>query len=84
MADATQHFAVRLKKSGAGRKPDQRRTLVGMGLTRFGKTVFLKDTPQNRGIIYKVVHLVEVEPRQGPPPPSARARARAAAQAHKS
>ncbi len=84
MADATKHFAVRLKRSGAGRKPDQRRTLVSMGLTGFGKTVFLKDTPQNRGIIYKVVHLVEVEPRQGPPPPGTRARARARAAAQKS
>jgi len=75
---SNKHFAVRLKRSASGRLPDQRRTLKSMGLTRFGKTIFLKDTPQNRGVIYKVVHLVEVEPREGPPPPGARARARAA------
>ena len=73
---ATQHFAVRLKRSGCGRKPKQRATLQGLGLTGFGKTVFIKDTPANRGMIYKVVHLVEVETLKGPPPPSSRAQAR--------
>ena len=75
---ATQHFAVSLKRSGAGRKPDQRATLKAMGLTRFGKTIYLKDTPQNRGQIYKVVHLVAIEPRTGEMPLSSRAKARAA------
>ena len=78
---ATQHFAVRLKRSGSGSKPMHRATLAGLGLTRFGKTVFIKDTPANRGMIYKVVHLVEVETLQGPPPPSSRERARQKAQA---
>lgn len=76
--DATQHFAVKLKRSGAGRKPDQRKTLQGLGLNRRGKTVFVKDTPANRGMIYKVVHLVEIERLQGPPPPSSRTRKRLA------
>ena len=76
---ATRHFAVNLKKSGVGMPTSQRRTLEGLGLTRFGKTVFLKDTPGVRGMLYKVVHLVDVEPRDGAPPPtSARARARGA------
>jgi large subunit ribosomal protein L30 len=74
----TIHFAVQLKRSGAGRNPDQRKTLLGLGLTRRGKTVFLKDTPAIRGMIYKVVHLVEVQRLDGPPPPSTRAAARAA------
>ncbi len=72
----TQHFAVKLRRSGAGRLPAQRATLKGLGLTRLHKTVYLKDTPPIRGMIYKVIHLVEVETQQGPPPPSNRQRAR--------
>jgi large subunit ribosomal protein L30 len=70
----SRYFEVRLKKSGVGRKTTQRKTLEGLGLLRFGKTVVLKDTPAVRGMLYKVVHLVEVTPREGPPPPSRRAR----------
>jgi len=75
----TQHFAVKLKRSPAGRKPNQRRVLAGLGLTRFGKTVYLKDTPAIRGMLYKVVHLVDLEPKEGPPPLSSRERAKAQA-----
>lgn len=72
------HFAVRLKRSGSGRKPNHRAALKALGLSRFGKTIFLKDTPAVRGILYEIVHLIEVETRDGAPPPGARARARAA------
>jgi large subunit ribosomal protein L30 len=34
--------------------------LRGMGLTRVNKVVRLKDTPQTRGMIRKVSHLLEV------------------------
>ena len=77
---AEQHFAVRLKRSPAGRKPAHRRALASLGLTRFGRTIYLKDTPPVRGILYQLVHLVEVEPKQGPPPPSKRQLARNQAQ----
>lgn len=76
------HFEVKLKKSGIGKPEDQKRTLKGLGLKRFGKTVYLADTPAIRGMLYKVVHLVDVKPRDGEvPATSTRARARAAAQA---
>ena len=59
-------MAVKLKvkqvRSGIGRPADQRATLRGLGLTRMGRTRILKDTPQVRGMIRKVQHLVEVEP----------------------
>lgn len=71
------HFEVKLKRSGAGRQLSQRLTLKGIGLTRFGRTVFLKDTPAVRGMLYKVNHLIEVTPHDGEPPLSARGRARA-------
>jgi len=75
---ATRHFEVQLKRSPVGRPTKQRDVLRGLGLSRFGKKVYLKDTPAVRGMLYKVVHLVDVEPRDGDPPPSSRAKARAA------
>jgi large subunit ribosomal protein L30 len=72
------YFEVKLKRSGASRPGTQRKTLLGLGLSRFGKTVFLKDTPAVRGMLYKVVHLVDVTPRDGQMPAmSSRARAEA-------
>lgn len=80
---SVQHFEVKLRRSGAGRALTQRLTLKGLGLTRFGRTVYLKDTPAVRGMLYKVVHLVEVTPHAGEPPLSARGKARAHAKAGK-
>ena len=74
----TRYFEVKLRRSGNGRHFTQRDTLHGLGLRKFGKTVFLKDTPAVRGMLYKVVHLVEVTPHEGTPPPSSRTRAREA------
>ena len=48
-------------RSSIGRKPDQRRTLVALGLGRIGKTREFTDTPQIRGMIEKVKHLVTWE-----------------------
>jgi large subunit ribosomal protein L30 len=39
----------------------QRSTLRGLGIRRMHQTVELEDTPQVRGMIRKVVHLVKVE-----------------------
>jgi large subunit ribosomal protein L30 len=39
----------------------QRATLRGLGLRRMHQTVELEDTPQVRGMIRKVVHLLKVE-----------------------
>ena len=44
-----------------GRPQDQRATLKGLGLSRIGKTVRLEDTPSVRGMVKKVIHLVEVK-----------------------
>jgi large subunit ribosomal protein L30 len=43
------------------RKSDQRATLVGLGLNKMHKTVELTDTPEVRGMIKKVQHMVSVE-----------------------
>ena len=52
---------VTLIKSMIGRPEKHRRILRGMGLTKINKTVHLKDTPPNWGMINKVSHLVKVE-----------------------
>jgi large subunit ribosomal protein L30 len=38
----------------------QRGTLIGLGLNRIGRLAELPDTPQTRGMIAKVRHLVRV------------------------
>ena len=48
-------------RSSIGRKPDQRKTLIALGLGRIGKTREFTDTPQIRGMIDKVKHLVSWE-----------------------
>jgi len=47
--------------SATGRPERQRRTLLGLGLTRIGRRRSLEDTPAVRGMIAKVAHLVKVE-----------------------
>jgi large subunit ribosomal protein L30 len=42
------------------RRADQRQTLVGLGLNRIGRVAEIPDTPQSRGMIAKVAHLVRV------------------------
>jgi len=51
---------VRQTGSPIRRTKDQRATLVGLGLNRLGRTATLEDTPQVRGMIAKVAHMVEV------------------------
>lgn len=52
---------IELIRSSIGRPEAQRKVLRGMGLGRMHKTVYLKDTPEIRGMVRKVSHLVSVE-----------------------
>jgi len=52
---------VTLKRSGIGRNKYFTRVLNGLGLRRLQQTVVLKDTPEIRGMINKVSHMVSVE-----------------------
>ena len=54
-------ITVRLVRSMIGRPEKQRLVLRGMGLTKLQKVVQLSDTPQIRGMLDKVKHLVRVE-----------------------
>ncbi len=47
--------------SPAGRLPVQRKTLIGLGLNKIGRTKTLEDTASVRGMINSVKHLVKVE-----------------------
>jgi large subunit ribosomal protein L30 len=46
--------------SAIGRRAEQRRTLIGLGLNRIGRRASIVDTPAARGMIAKVAHLVRV------------------------
>ena len=52
---------IKKVKSEIGRPEKQRKILKGMGLVKLNRTVTLPDTPQVRGMIKKVIHLVSVE-----------------------
>lgn len=60
MADAKQ-VKVTLVGSPIGQTERQRRTLLGLGLTRRGKTVVVRADAPTLGMIEKVQHLVRVE-----------------------
>jgi large subunit ribosomal protein L30 len=47
--------------SHIGRTDDQRATLIGLGLNKRHRSRELVDTPEVRGMINKVRHLVRVE-----------------------
>ncbi|MGA9856736.1 MAG: 50S ribosomal protein L30 [Solirubrobacteraceae bacterium] len=49
------------RKSRNGCDKRQLATLRSLGLRRIGQTVEVSDSPQIRGMIAKVAHLVEVE-----------------------
>ena len=53
---------IKVKQIGSPiRRPkDQRATLVGLGLNKMHKVVELDDTPEVRGAVAKIPHLVEV------------------------
>jgi large subunit ribosomal protein L30 len=52
---------VRLTRSPIGCTQRQRQTLRGLGLTRVGKAVIVRDNEATRGRIRAVAHLVEVK-----------------------
>lgn len=43
------------------RTKDQRATLIGLGLNKMRRTRELEDSPEVRGMIKKVQHMVKVE-----------------------
>jgi large subunit ribosomal protein L30 len=52
---------ITLVKSGIARPGKHKAVLAGLGLKKLNKSVLRQDTPQIRGMIDKVSHLVCVE-----------------------
>jgi large subunit ribosomal protein L30 len=52
---------IRQVRSAAGTKPNQRATLAALGLGRPGSAVERGDSPQLRGQLRVIAHLVEVD-----------------------
>jgi large subunit ribosomal protein L30 len=59
---------VKLTKSFAGSSEDQRATVTGLGLKKFGDERILEDTACVRGMVFKVQHLVTMEKVAGEAP----------------
>lgn len=55
---------VSQRRSAIGRPETQRKILQGLGLRGVGSRVQVDNTPSFRGMIKKVLHLVEVEETQ--------------------
>jgi large subunit ribosomal protein L30 len=60
MAKATKTITIEQTGSAIRRHHSQRETLVGLKLNKIGRVAELQDTPEVRGMIDKVRHLVRV------------------------
>ena len=58
---AVSKLKVTQKKSLIGQNKHQRAVVAGLGLRKIGSSVTLNNTPDIRGMIKKVIHLVDVE-----------------------
>jgi large subunit ribosomal protein L30 len=56
----TKQLKIKLIKSGTGFPESQKRVIKGLGFKRLNEIVSRPDSPQIRGMIFKVRHLVEV------------------------
>ena len=52
---------ITLVKSTIGQTPYQKKVVAALGLTKLHQSVVLEDTPQTRGSVNKVSHLLSVE-----------------------
>ncbi len=60
-SDSLKRLRVTYVKSSIGYEESQKRTVLALGLRRLGQTVNHADTPDIRGMIGKVTHLLRVE-----------------------
>ncbi len=59
-ANEQKTITVRWKRSAIGRPDNQRQTIQGLGFKRLNQTLILPDRPEIRGMINRVIHLLEV------------------------
>jgi large subunit ribosomal protein L30 len=60
MAKAAKTIKVEQTGSAIRRQSSQRETLVGLRLNKIGRVSEWQDTPEVRGMIYKVRHIVRI------------------------
>jgi len=60
MTSKKRSITIKLKKGTVACNPNQRATVNGLGLKPREQQVTLENTPSVRGMIKKVLHLVEV------------------------
>lgn len=53
---------VKLVRSPIGKKETHRKTVRALGLKKLNQVVIHEDSPSLRGMLYKVRHMVEVQP----------------------
>ncbi|HEX9660326.1 MAG TPA: 50S ribosomal protein L30 [Rhodothermales bacterium] len=61
MAKKTNKLKITQIRSGIDRPERQKRTIRALGIRKLHHTVVHDDTPQIRGMIHKISHLVSVE-----------------------
>ena len=60
MAQAKKTIKIKQIGSPIRRPEEQRKMLIGLGLNKMHKVVELQDTPEVRGTIARLPHMVEV------------------------
>ncbi len=58
---STKTIFVTLVRSPIGYTKDQKATVLALGLRRMHQTIEHNDTPALRGMVQKIIHLVQVE-----------------------
>ena len=53
-------IAIKQIKSGIGKPEKHKKIIRGLGLRKIGHTVLREDTPEIRGMVWKIKHLLEV------------------------
>lgn len=54
-------ITVKLKKSTIGCTDKQKAQVIGLGLRRIGHEKTLENTPSVRGMVKKVIHMLEIK-----------------------
>lgn len=54
-------IAIKLTRSCIGKPEKQKRVVAGLGLRKMNQVVIRLDTPEIRGMIRKISHMLEVE-----------------------
>ena len=57
---SNKQIQIKLVRSGIGFPGKQKKVIRGLGFKRLNQVVTRPDTPQIRGMVFKIRHLVEV------------------------